>query len=238
MRILIVEDSAVLRDSLSQGLREAGYAVDVASDGKKGLLHAQTTEYDVVILDWMLPEMDGLTALARMRTKGVGAAVLMLTARDSIDDRVQGLAGGADDYLVKPFAFRELLARVQALGRRRHGKSAAVLKIGPLEIDSGAQTVKVNGLRVELPRREYALLEYLALRAGKPVSRAELEEHIYDDRSQVLSNAIDSAVYALRSALDAAGCVGLIQTRRKVGYVLRDPGSAGQPASSESGRGQ
>lgn len=238
MRILIVEDSAVLRDSLALGLREAGYAVDVAADGKRGLLHAQTTDYDVIILDWMLPEMDGLTALGRMRTKKVGAAVLMLTARDSIDDRVQGLAGGADDYLVKPFAFRELLARVQALGRRRLGTRAGVLRFGPLEVDPGAQSAGVNGKRIELPRREYALLEYLALRAGKPVSRAELEEHIYDDRSQVLSNAIDSAVYALRSALDAAGCKGLIQTRRKVGYVLRDPGSDGHSASSGNGPDQ
>jgi len=223
MRILIVEDSAVLRDSLAQGLREAGYAVDAVADGKRGLIHAQTTEYDVIVLDWMLPELDGLTALSRMREKGVGSAVIMLTAKDTLDDKVLGLTRGADDYLVKPFAFKELLARVRALGRRRHGQPAPVIRVGPLSIDSSAKTVAVGEKSLNLAPREYALLEYLALRAGKPVSRAELEEHLYDDRSQVLSNAIDATVYSLRGTLDGAGCPPVIQTRRKVGYVLMAP---------------
>jgi DNA-binding response OmpR family regulator len=223
MRILIVEDSAVLRDSLAQGLREAGYAVDAVADGKRGLIHAQTTDYDVIVLDWMLPELDGLTALSRMREKGVGAAVIMLTAKDTLDDKVLGLTRGADDYLIKPFAFKELLARVQALGRRRHGQRAPVIRVGPLSIDSTTKTVAVRDQPITLAPREYALLEYLALRLGKPVSRPELEEHLYDDRSQVLSNAIDATVYAVRTALQAAGCPPLIQTRRKVGYVLSEP---------------
>lgn len=222
MRVLIVEDSGVLRDSLAQGLREAGFAVDTAADGKRGLLHALTTDYDVIILDWMLPGLDGLSILASVRAHRSRAAVLMLTARDTVDDKVQGLSRGADDYLVKPFSFRELLARVQALARRRHEAPSPVLTVGPLSIDSSARCVRVGHETVELPPREYALLEYLARRAGKPVSRSELEEHIYDDRSKVFSNAIDSAIGTLRARLDAAGCPPLIHTRRKIGYVLQD----------------
>lgn len=223
MRILIVEDSAVLRDSLAQGLREAGYAVDAVADGNRGLIHAQTTDYDVVVLDWMLPEMDGLAVLSTMRAKKVAAAVLMLTARDAIDDRVLGLTTGADDYLVKPFAFKELLARVKALGRRRHGERSPIITIGPLTIDSSAKAARVGTRKLSLAPREFALLEYLALRHDRPVPRAELEEHLYDDRSQVFSNAIDAAVYSLRAALQAAGCPPLIHTRRKLGYVLSTP---------------
>ena len=238
MRILIVEDSVVLRDSLAQGLREAGFAVDAASDGKRGLLHAQTTDYDVIVLDWMLPEMDGLSVLAKIRASQIPAAVLMLTAKDTIEDKVRGLSGGADDYLVKPFAFKELVARVKALARRRHGQHSATIRVGPLTIDTAAKTVRIMGgtrgtrgsgeaseVTIELTPREYALLEYLASRAGKPASRAELEEHIYDDRSQVFSNAIDSAIAALRGKLEAAGCPALIHTRRKVGYVMREGGA-------------
>ncbi|MBY0312384.1 MAG: response regulator transcription factor [Phycisphaerales bacterium] len=227
MRILIVEDSDVLRDSLAQGLREAGYAVDAVADGKRGLIHAQTTDYDVIVLDWMLPEMDGLTVLSKIRAKRIPASVLMLTARDTLDDKVRGLTTGADDYLVKPFAFKELLARVQALTRRRHGERSPVLRIGPLTIDTSAKSAHVAQQRgatvtLELSPREYGLLAYLATRVGKPVPRAELEEHLYDDRSQVFSNAIDSAVAALRAKLNAAGCPELIHTRRKIGYVLKE----------------
>ena len=240
MRILIVEDSAVLRESLARGLREAGYAVDAVEDGKRGLIHAQTTEYDVIVLDWMLPDVDGITMLSRYRVwagekriAGGGAAVLMLTAKDTLDDKVRGLTTGADDYLVKPFAFKELLARVQAMTRRRHGERSPVIRIGPLSIDTAAKTAHmIRGTpgrgAVEVPvllsPREYALLAYLAVHAGKPVPRAELEEHLYDDRSQVFSNAIDSAVAALRGKLNAAGgggCPELIHTRRKVGYLLK-----------------
>ncbi|MFO0874104.1 MAG: response regulator transcription factor [Phycisphaerales bacterium] len=223
MRILVIEDSAVLRDSVAQGLREAGYAVDAVADGKRGLIHAQTTDYDVIVLDWMLPEMDGLTALTRMRAKGVSAAVLMLTARDALDDKVLGLTTGADDYLVKPFAFRELLARVGALARRRHDQRSPIIKIGPLTIDTSAKAASVHGVALLLAPRELALLEYLALRKDKPVTRIELEEHLYDDRSAVFSNSVDAAVCALRAALQRAGCPPLIHTRRKVGYVLREP---------------
>lgn len=229
MRILIVEDSAVLRDTLAQGLRESGYAVDAVADGKRGLIHAQTTDYDVIVLDWMLPEMDGLAVLTQMREKRNPAAVLMLTAKDTLDDKVRGLSAGADDYLVKPFAFRELLARVQALARRRHGERSPIVRVGPLTIDTSARAARVTrGGRespLELTPREYGLLAFLASRVGRPASRVELEEHLYDDRSQVFSNAIDSAIAALRGKLDAAGCPPLIHTRRKVGYVLREIGA-------------
>jgi two-component system copper resistance phosphate regulon response regulator CusR len=182
----------------------------------------------------MLPEMDGLTVLSKIREKRIPAAVLMLTAKDTLDDKVRGLTTGADDYLVKPFAFKELLARVQALTRRRHGERSPVLRIGPLTIDTSAKTVQIlQGMAgragvevpVDLSPREYALLAYLAAHVGKPVARAELEEHLYDDRSQVFSNAIDSAVAALRAKLATAGgaeCAELIHTRRKIGYVLKE----------------
>ena len=152
MRVLIVEDSVVLRDSLAQGLREAGYAVDAVADGKRGLIHSQTTDYDVIVLDWMLPEMDGLAVLARLRAKNVDSAVLMLTARDGIEDKVLGLTTGADDYLVKPFAFRELLARVKALGRRRHGARSPIIAIGPLTIDSWPKPRVSESRRSSWPR--------------------------------------------------------------------------------------
>lgn len=223
MRVLIVEDSPVLRDSLAQGLREAGFAVDAVANGTRGLLNAQTTEYDVIVLDWMLPEMDGMEVLARIRAKGINSAILMLTARDAIDDRVQGLTTGADDYLVKPFAFQELIARVHALSRRLHGSRSPLINIGPLTIDAAAKVARVHDRPLILAPRQFALLEYLALRCNLPVSRAELEEHLYDDQSQVFSNAVDSAVCALRASLDAAGCPPLIHTRRKIGYVLQPP---------------
>lgn len=222
MRVLIVEDSTILRDALTQGLREAGYAVDAVADGKRGLIHAQTTEYDVIVLDWMLPEIDGLTVVSTLRAKRIDSAVLMLTARDTTDDKVLGLTNGADDYLVKPFAFKELLARVAALARRRHGEHSPTIRVGPLSIDTSTKTVCVAERALELAPREYALIEYLALRHGKPATRAELEEHLYADGSHVFSNAIDAAVYTLRCKLDAAGCPPLIHTRRKVGYVLQE----------------
>ncbi len=230
MRILIVEDSEVLRESLAQGLREAGFAVDAVGDGKQGLIHARTTDYDVIVLDWMLPELDGLTVLSRIRECRLPAAVLMLTAMDTLDDKVRGLTTGADDYLVKPFAFKELLARVQSLARRRHGALAPIIRVGPLSIDTSARSAQIErpsgGVAVlDLTPREYTLLAYLGARAGTPVGRAELEEHLYDERSQVFSNAIDSAIAAIRGKLDASGCPPLIHTRRKVGYLLK----AGEP---------
>jgi DNA-binding response OmpR family regulator len=202
------------------GLRSSGFAVDASGNGVEGLRMARSVEYDVVILDLGLPGLDGLEVLKQLRGGGNGTHVLILTARDGIEDRVLGLRSGADDYLVKPFAFEELVARVDALVRRRHGVKTPSLKFGSLEIDTAAKMVRVDGQGVELPPREYALLEFLALRKGEVVSRTEIEEHIYDERVDPLSNVVDAAIYALRKKIDPRGLPSFIQTRRGQGYVF------------------
>jgi DNA-binding response OmpR family regulator len=228
MRILLIEDSPRLQESVARGLRNSGYAIDVVGDGRQGLIYAQTTEYDVIVLDLMLPEVDGLTVLRELRDKNIQTHVLILTARDSVEDRVRGLHSGADDYLVKPFAFDELLARIAALARRQHAVKSPRAVIGDVEIDLAAKRVaraggnNALGAAIDLTQREYALLEYLVCRRGKPVSRLELEEHIYDDRKRVMSNTVDSAVCTLRAKLQAAGCRPIIHTRRRLGYIVED----------------
>jgi DNA-binding response OmpR family regulator len=177
----------------------------------------------VIVLDIMLPNMDGLTVLKELRAKGKGTHVLLLTARDSVPDRVTGLRAGADDYLVKPFAFDELLARIEALGRRQTGKKDPVIRFGDLEIDTAARSVRRAGQPVSLLPREYALLEFLAGRAGTVVSRTEIEAHIYDDRTEPMSNVVDSAVCALRRKIDPPDGPSIIVTRRRVGYILEMP---------------
>jgi DNA-binding response OmpR family regulator len=225
VRLLLVEDSQRLQRSLGQGLRRLGYAVDVAPDGEEGLRRAEDDEYDVIILDLMLPKLDGLSVLKRLRDAGGEAHVLILTARDTVDDRVRGLQAGADDFLVKPFAFAELVARIQALVRRRHGTKNPRLVVGPLEIDTAARRVARAGDPLTLAPREYALLEYLAARQGQVVTRDEIEAHLYDGRAELASNAVDSAVCALRRRLDLPGRGSFIETRRGLGYVLREPPS-------------
>lgn len=220
MRVLLVEDSERLRRSVGGGLRKAGYAVDLAGDGEVGLWYAQGNDYDVIVLDLMLPKLDGLSVLRRLRDAGKQTHVLVLTAKDTIEDRVVGLQSGSDDYLVKPFAFDELLARVQALARRAHGVKQPVIRAGELEIDTSRRTVTRGGLPIELPPREFALLEYLAMRRGQLVTRAKIEAHIYDDQAEPMSNVVESAVYALRKKIDPPGGPSLIQTRRGMGYVL------------------
>jgi DNA-binding response OmpR family regulator len=226
MRLLLVEDSARLQRSLGTGLRRAGYALDVAGDGPEGLDLAQGTPYDVVVLDLMLPGLDGLTLLRRLREGDGETPVLILTARDTIDDRVRGLRAGADDFLVKPFAFEELLARIEALIRRRHGRRRPLLLVGSLEIDTAAREVVRAGQKIALAPREYALLEYLAMRQGEVVTRSEIEEHLYDGRAELASNAVDSAVCALRRRLDAGSAPSVIETRRGHGYVLGGGGGS------------
>jgi DNA-binding response OmpR family regulator len=221
VRILLVEDSPRLQRSVGDGLRKASFAVDVVGDGQEGLRWAQATEYDVIVLDLMLPGLDGLTVLRRLRDEGRSAHVLILTAKDTVEDRVRGLKMGADDYLTKPFAFDELLARVQALVRRSQGPKNPCIRVGPVEIDTSARTVTVAGRAVSLAPREYALLEYLSRRVGKVVSRDQIERHIYDGTSEVTSNVVDSAVCALRRKIELAGHRPLIHTRRGMGYVLQ-----------------
>lgn len=220
MRVLIIEDYAPLRRSTALGLREAGFAVDETGDGEEGAWYATSNPYDVIILDLMLPKVDGLTVLKRLRAKGSQAHVLILTARDGLEDRVQGLNLGADDYLTKPFAFDELLARVRALTRRAYQQKSPLVTVGDLVVDTAAKTVSRSGERIDCTAREYALLEYLASRAGQTVSRAELWEHCYDFQAEAGSNVIDVYIGYLRRKIEKAGMPKLIHTRRGQGYVL------------------
>jgi DNA-binding response OmpR family regulator len=220
MRILFVEDSKRLQRSIAIGLRKAGYTVDVTGDGQEGLWFAESYDYDVIILDLMLPGMDGLTILKRLREQGKKAFVLILTAKDTVEDKVEGLQTGADDYLVKPFAFEELLARIQALIRRKYGIKTNSINIGNLEIDLARRAVIGNGKEIDLMPREYALLEFLALRKGTLVSRAEIEEHIYDERVDPMSNVVDSAICTLRKKIDSSDEPSIIKTRRGMGYII------------------
>jgi DNA-binding response OmpR family regulator len=220
MRILLVEDYEPLRLSVAQGLREAGFAVDTAADGEEGWWFAGSGEYDVVVLDLMLPKLDGLTILERMRQQRRDAHVLILTARDTLNDRIRGLDGGADDYLVKPFAFDELLARIRALIRRRYDARSPLIRVGDLEIDTRARSVRRGDEMVHLTAREYALLELLALKAGQLVSRTEIWEHLYEFESTAQSNVVDVYIGYLRKKIERPGQPPLIHTRRGQGYVL------------------
>ena len=221
MRILLVEDSNRLREAVAKGLRESGYAVDATGDGSDGLWMAQENSYDVLLLDIMLPGIDGLSILDKIRGEGKETPVLFLTAKDTIADRVKGLRRGADDYLVKPFALEELLARIDALCRRSYHQPTPQVGIADLEIDTSAKTASRGGARLELTAREYALLEYLMMRQGAVVSRTEIEEHIYDELVSPMSNVVDSAICNLRRKIATSGdSLPLIHTRRGQGYVL------------------
>lgn len=221
MRLLLVEDSVRLQTSIGRGLRKAGYAVDITGDGEEGLWLAQSNQYDAIILDLMLPKLDGLSLLRNLRAKQNGTHVLILTAKDTVENRVSGLQAGADDYLIKPFAFEELLARVQALCRRSYQRKNPKIDISGLEIDTAARVVSRKGKQIELTSREFMLLEYLALRRGQVVSRTQIESHIYPDGADLMSNTVDSAVCILRKKISPIGAP-LIQTRRGVGYVIPD----------------
>jgi DNA-binding response OmpR family regulator len=234
VRVLVVEDSRRLREYLARGLRTARYAVDVAQDGEEGLWRAESDDYDVIVLDLMLPKLDGLALLRRLREREIRTHVLILTARDTVDDRVRGLRTGADDYLIKPFELEELLARVEALARRSYGVKAPAIEIGDLRLDTAARSVTVAGEPIELPPREYALLEYLALRRGQVVTRTEIEAHIYDDHVEAMSNVVDASIYQLRKRIDRPGRPSLIRTRRGMGYALRPPRPADDGARRRS----
>ena len=215
MRLLIVEDEPDLLASMAQALREEGYAVDTAADGEDGLLKAESVDYDAIILDVMLPEMDGWTVLIKLRASKK-TPVLMLTARDQSRDRVKGLDTGADDYVVKPFDLPELFARLRALIRRSANRTTNVLEIGAVVIDTAARTVTLDARPVEITAREYALLEYLALHRGEVVTRATLYEHLFGDDDDTLSNLLDVHVSNLRKKLGH----DFISTRRGHGYCI------------------
>lgn len=215
MRLLIVEDEPRLLRTLSKALREEGYAVDTAEDGEEGAFKALSCEYDAVVLDVMLPGMDGWEILRRLRHEKA-TPVLMLTARDATTDRVKGLDGGADDYLVKPFELEELFARIRAIIRRHAGRAHPKLVVGDVEIDTRGRRVEMAGKPVTLTAREYAILEYLALHRGEVISRSELYEHLFDENEDTLSNLLDVHVHGIRRKLRA----DLIVTRRGEGYLI------------------
>jgi two-component system, OmpR family, response regulator len=215
MRVLIVEDEDDLRHGLDQALREEGYAVDAASDGKEGLYKAENWDYDAIVLDVMLPEMDGWQILDRLRKKKK-TPVLMLTARDGVRDRVRGLDLGADDYLVKPFNLPELLARVRSLIRRSAGAPSPLVKIDDVTVDTASRMVSVKDEAIPLTAREYALIEFLAFQRGKVVSRTELYNHLFSEEDDTLSNLLDVHVCNVRKKIGK----DFIQTRRGHGYVI------------------
>jgi DNA-binding response OmpR family regulator len=221
VRILLVEDHKLLVRALRQGLEEEGFAVDVAYDGEEGAYKGRTAEYDVIILDLMLPKRDGLSLLSQWRQLGVKSHILILTARGSIDEKVRGLDLGADDYLTKPFELKELLARIRALVRRGHQVKDPVLRIHDLEIDTSAHTVRRSGQPVHLSPREYSLLEYLAFHRGQVVSRSKIWEHLYDEHDDNSSNVVDVYIRYLRNKIDKDFEPPLILTRWGEGYMLR-----------------
>jgi len=220
MRVLVAEDHPSLARSLADGLREQGYAVDLTFDGEEARHLATVNPYDAVILDIMLPRLDGWQVLKAIRRDKPNLPVLCLTARDSVDDRVKGLDLGADDYLVKPFSWEEFVARVRSVIRRGHGQASSVLAVGDLEIDLARKLVKRGGQPVHLSAREFTLLEYLAHRAGQVVSRTDIWEHLYDQHDETISNVVDVYIGYLRNKIDKGRDVKLIHTRRGQGYML------------------
>ncbi len=230
MRILLVEDEPDAARMLAKGLREQTYAVDVAGDGEAGGYQASVNDYDLIILDCMLPRKDGFAVCREIRAAPSSVPILMLTARDAVQDRINGLDTGADDYLTKPFDFHELLARVRALLRRGQALLPEIIRVADLVIDTRAQIVKRNGRRIEMTAKEYALIEYLARRVGEVVGRADIAEHVWDESFDPFSNLIEVYVQRLRLKVDEGHTLKLIRTRRGAGYVL----TAGSEEINES----
>lgn len=222
MRVLVVEDNADMGRQLERGLREHGFAVDLVTDGNSGLEYAATGVYDVLILDRMLPGRDGLEVLRKLRTAGVATPVIFLTAKAAVPDRVEGLDAGADDYLVKPFSFSELLARIRVVLRRGPEVQAPVLRVGDLSLDAATHVVERAGQRIELSAKQFALLHYLMRHAGQVVSRTMIQEHVWNYEFDGLSNVVDVHINRLRNKVERGYDRPLIHTLRGVGYVLRE----------------
>jgi DNA-binding response OmpR family regulator len=220
MRVLLAEDDPRMARLIARGLREQAYAVDVAADGDEALYKVEINDYDIVILDVMLPKRDGFEVCRELRQKRWRRPILLLTARDAVEDRVRGLDLGADDYLTKPFAFKELMARLRALLRRSDELRPSIIRIADLEIDTNGQRVRRGGQPIELTAKEYALLEYLARNAGRIVRREEIAEHVWDERFDPFSNLIEVYINRLRRKIDEPFGTPLIHTRRGAGYVL------------------
>jgi two-component system copper resistance phosphate regulon response regulator CusR len=222
MRVLLVEDDSRIANFVARGLRENAYAVDIAEDGDEATYMASINAYDLFVLDVNLPKKDGFEVCHELRDIGNKKPILMLTARDAIDDRISGLDIGADDYLTKPFEFRELLARLRALSRRQTEFRPPKIVIADLEVDTISQTVRRAGQTIDLTAKEYSLIEFLAMNKGKVVGREEISEHVWDDTFDPFSNLIEVYIKRLRKKLDENFGVQLIHTRRGVGYILDD----------------
>lgn len=220
MRLLVIEDYAPLRNSLCQFLGEAGYVIDAYAHGDEGLWAMREHTYDLVLLDLMLPNIDGLTILRKVREAGQEMHVLVISARDGLEDRLEALDSGADDYLVKPFHLAEVLARVRALLRRNYGKKQPIMTVGTLELDPMRREVRRAGQAIELTALEYRLLEYLVYRSGQVVSRTDIWEHVFEDETGGTSNAVDVYIGYLRKKLKIGNEPELIRTRRGQGYLL------------------
>jgi heavy metal response regulator len=233
MRILVVEDEGKIADFIRRGLESAGYAVDHAANGRGALDHVHATEYDLIILDLMLPDMDGFDLLEKLRNRKTSSPVLILSARDAVDDRVRGLEGGADDYIVKPFAFVELLARVRALLRRGQATPER-LQVGDLVLDCIRRKVTRSGQGVELAPKEFSILEYLMRNRGRPLSRTMIVEHVWDVEYDGLTNIVDVYIRHLRSKIDDPHTQKMIQTVRGVGYMLDAPEKAAEIKAVEA----
>jgi len=221
MRILIVEDEKKVAGFIKKGLEEETYAVDVAYDGEEGFHLADMNQYDMIILDLMLPKMDGLEILTRLRDKKLSTPILLLTAKDAVEDKVTGLNKGADDYLTKPFAFSELLARVRSLLRRGQAETKTVLTVGDLSLDMVSHKVNRGGEEIELTGKEYSLLEYFMRNEGKVLTRTMIAEHVWDYNFDTFTNVIDVYVNHLRKKIDKKYPSKLLHTLRGVGYVMR-----------------
>jgi DNA-binding response OmpR family regulator len=229
MRVLLVEDEARIAHFVAKGLREQSYAVDVVSSGEQGLYQAAITPYDLVILDVMIPPPDGFMVCRELRNSGQTMPILMLTARDGVEDRIKGLDRGADDYLTKPFEFGELLARLRALLRRSRTLQPARLVVADLVVDTAAQTVERGGKAIPMTAKEYALVEFLARKAGQVVGRAEISEHVWDEEFDPFSNLIEVYINRVRRKIDAGFAKPLLHTRRGAGYMLSSNGETTAP---------
>ncbi len=222
MRVLLVEDDHRIAGFVAKGLRENSYAVDVAVNGEDGLYQTEINDYDLIILDVNLPKKDGFEVCRELRLGGKRTPILMLTARDAVDDRISGLDFGADDYLTKPFEFRELLARLRALSRRHSEVRSSKINIADLDIDTISQRAWRAGKEIDLTTKEYALLEFLAVSRGKVVGRDEISTHVWDENFDAFSNLIEVYIKRLRNKMDEGFATQLIRTRRGAGYILDD----------------